>query len=116
MAIRIGAWLTMGRPSTITLLSETQTQNDYGVWESTTAEREIFCTVDSVTRSEFFEGGRNGLNPELVFTVFFGDYQDEDTLIYEGKAYGIYRTYQGDNDDLELYCERKGGTNGKVNS
>lgn len=46
-------------------------------------------------------------------TMFFGDYDGETSLIYKGKTYSVYRTYQGRNDELELYVERKGGTNGK---
>jgi len=34
-------------------------------------------------------------------------------LEYKGNRYGIYRTYIGRNDTIELYAERKGGTNGK---
>lgn len=102
----------MDRSGVLTLIKETHTKNAYGVTETATTERDVFCKVDSVTRAEFFEGGRNGLNPELVFTMFFGDYEDERTCRYNGKSYGIYRTFLGKNDTIELYAERKGGTNG----
>lgn len=102
----------MDRSDVLTLLSVTKTQNQYGVWEKITTERQVFCQVDSVTRAEFFEAGRNGLNPEYRFTVFFDDYQGEETCVYKGKAYGIYRTYHSSTDKLELYVQRKGGTNG----
>lgn len=101
----------MDRSSVITLVKEAYTTDDYGVQRKTTTEREVFCQVRSVSRSEFFEGGRNGLNPELQFTMFFGDYDDERTVRYDGRVYGIYRTYRARNDTLELYAERKGGTN-----
>lgn len=103
----------MDRSDVITLLGVTRTQDAYGVWRETVTERNVFCNVASVTRSEFFEGGRNGLNPEYRMTMFFGDYDGETSLIYNGKTYSVYRTYQGRNDELELYVERKGGTNGK---
>lgn len=101
----------MDRSEVITLIGETKTQDDKGVWRSSKTSREVFCQVNSVTRQEFFEGGRNGLNPEYVFTMFFGDYEDERELEYKGKRYAVYRTYYGRNDTLELYAERKGGTN-----
>lgn len=94
----------------LTLVKETQTQDRYGVWRAAETERDIFCTVGSVTRSEFFEAGRNGLNPEYVFTVFFADYEDETVCEFHRKRYAIYRTYH-DGDQMELYAERKGGTN-----
>lgn len=104
----------MDRSEVITLLSTTKTQDAYGVWREVETGRDIFCQVDSVTRAEFFEGGRNGLNPAFRMTCFFGDYNDEKALIYKGKPYSIYRTYLGRNDTIELYVERKGGTNGKA--
>lgn len=102
----------MDRSDVLTLIGTTKAQNAYGIWESTETEREVFCNVGSVTRAEFFEGGRNGLNPQYVFTVFFGDYDGETICEYNGQRYGIYRTYHSQTDELELYAERKGGTNG----
>lgn len=103
----------MDRSEVITLLSTTKTQDDYGVWRETETGRDVFCSVNSVTRSEFFEGGRSGLNPEFRITMFIGDYEDEKLLIYKDKTYAVYRTYIGKNDTIELYVERKGGANGK---
>ena len=45
--------------------------------------------------------------------MFFGDYCGERDVVYHGKAYSVYRTYKGRKDEIELYVERKGGTNGK---
>lgn len=101
----------MDRSDVITLVGYTQTQDAFGVWQSTKTQRDVFCSVDSVTRQEYFEGGRNGLNPEYRITMFFGDYNGEDTILYNGKAYGVYRTYHAKTDVLELYVERKGGVN-----
>ena len=95
----------------ITLVSTTQAQNAYGVWTDTTSTKDVYCQVDSVTRAEFFEGGRNGLNPQFRFTMFFGDYNGEREVIYKNQHYSVYRIYQGRKDTLELYVERKGGTN-----
>ena len=106
----------MDRSTPITLLATTKTQNAYGVWVETQTSRNVFCQVDSVTRAEFFEGGRNGLNPEFRMSMFFGDYEGEKLLIYNGNTYSVYRTFQAKNDTIELYVERKGGTNGKTSS
>ena len=103
----------MDRSDVIKLLSVAKTQDDFGVWRETITEREVFCQVDSVSAAEFFEGGRNGLNPSFRMTLFFGDYAGESMLIYNGATYAIYRTYQRRDDIMELYVERKGGTNGK---
>ena len=103
----------MDRSNVIKLISSTKTQDENGVWRETLSRRQVFCDVSSVTASEFFEGGRNGLNPEFRMTIFAGDYQGETMLEFNGKTYAIYRTYIDRNDNLELYVERKGGTNGR---
>lgn len=102
----------MDRSSVLTLISETQTQDDYGIWQSQLSERKVFCQVNSVSRQEFFEAGRNGLNPEFELTMFAGDYKGERICELNGNTYAIYRTYLARNDTIELYVVRKGGTNG----
>ena len=62
----------------INLIAVTRTQDDFGVWRESETSRQIFCQVDSITASEFFEGGRNGLNPEFRFRVFNADYEDSE--------------------------------------
>lgn len=97
----------------LTLYCSEQYKDEYGVTHSRIRPRTILCRVGSVTRAEFFDAGRNGLNPEFMFTVFHGDYLGETTCRFHGQDYGIYRTYHvPGTDDLELYAERKGGTNG----
>lgn len=104
----------MDRSDVITLIKETSTRNQYGVFVTMRTARQVFAQVDSVTQTEFFEGGRNGLNPELRFTVFRYDYDDETIVEYNGYTYGVYRTYAKRDDALQLYAERKGGTNGST--
>lgn len=100
------------RSDVITLVAVTRTQNEYGQWIASETTKEVYCEVESVTQSEFFEGGRNGLNPEYRFTMFFADYNNEPIVEYKSQRYAVYRTYLNRNDKLELYVERKGGTNG----
>lgn len=103
----------MDRSETIALIATRNIKDEFGVVRSVESSRTVFCAVQSVTRDEFYEGGRNGLNPEYQFTMFGPDYEGERILEYKGNRYGIYRTYIGRNDTIELYAERKGGTNGK---
>lgn len=95
------------------LYTTTYEKNKYGVSVPVYTAREVFCDVRSVTRAEFFEAGRNGLNPQFVFIVFKDDYEHETVCEYNGETYAIYRTYMTDGDYIELYVERKGGTNGE---
>lgn len=100
----------------LVLLSQEYMKDEYGVPQPLITRKEVFCQVHSATRAEFFEGGRNGLNPTFMFTMFNGDYAGETIVEYQGRTYSIYRTYIVPGTDyIELYVERKGGTNGKEN-
>ena len=105
--------IRMDRSDVINLISLTRTQDSYGQWIETESSTQVYCQVDSVTQSEFYEGGRAGLNPEYRFTIFFGDYNNETIVEYKSQRYSVYRTYLTKTDKIELYTERKGGTNGK---
>ena len=87
----------MDRSDVLKLITQTRTQDDFGRWIPATNSREVFVQVDSISRSEFYEAGRNGLNPEYRFRMFSGDYEGEELCEY---------------DTIELYVVRKGGSNG----
>lgn len=106
----------MDRTNIIYLVSVTYEKDQYGVNRAIKTQRKVYCDVSSVTSAEFFQGGAQGLKPDLRFVMSIFDYKDEnghapEELIFEGKTYSIYRTYIGKNDDIELYTERKQGVN-----
>lgn len=101
--------MAMSKSDVAYLVSESYSQNEYGVVERTTAKRRIFCDVTSVTSQEWFEGGRNGLNPQYRFIIYSFEYLGESVIEYRGNLYTIYRTYIRSQDELELYAEKKQG-------
>lgn len=90
------------------LIKRAITLDDYGREVATETTRTIYCEVGSITQSEFYAAANTELNPDYRFTVFFGDYEGEELVEYNGERYVIYRTYRT-GDDLELYVERKIG-------
>lgn len=98
----------MNRSEVVYLVDETYSQNEYGVITPTSSKRKVYCSKTSVTSSEWFEGGRNGLNPEYRFRLFKYDYQNEEILEYNSIQYTIYRTYEN-NDVIDLYVEKRKG-------
>lgn len=100
----------MDRSDTINLYSDTITYDEYGVAQKVRVAKEVFCKVDSVTRTEFFEAGRNGLKPEFRITMFVGDYDGESIVGYKGRTYSVYRTFLAKTDIIELYVERQTGS------
>lgn len=101
----------MDRTNIIYLVSVTYEKDQYGVNRATRTERKVYCDVSSVTSAEFFQGGAQGLKPELRFTMSEFDYNKEEECIFEGEVYSIYRTFRAKNDIRELYAEKKQGVN-----
>lgn len=99
----------MDRSTVIKLIKPNYTQDSIGQYIYAETERQVYCDVRSITRAEWFEAGRNGMQPIYIFAMFGPDYEGEQIVEYEGKRYGVYRTYRGRNETIELYVEEKGG-------
>lgn len=102
----------MTRDVTIKLITPVMVDDVYGIPQPSDPEKaEVMARVGSVTASEFFDGGRNGLRPEFVFKMFLYDYDGQKIVEYNGRQYEIYRTYMAKNDTIELYVHQTGGAN-----
>ena len=93
----------------LTLISNTFDGDSIGQQKPVELRRDVFCRVSAISRREWFDAGHSGLKPELMFSVFFGDYCGEKTVEYNGERYTVYRTYRADQETVELYCERRTG-------
>lgn len=99
----------MDRSNIIYLISKTYTQNAFGQFEETEKERKVFCNVRSISRAEWYDAGRIGFNPDITFNMFAPDYHGEEVVRWKDTKYKIYRTYIGQNEIIELYCQKIGG-------
>lgn len=99
----------MNKTTVAYLITEAYVQNVYGVIERTETERKVYCYVTSVSGSEWFEGGRNGINPEYRAIMFRHDYQGENLMRIGETVYTVYRTYESAQDQIELYLEKRKG-------
>ena len=102
----------MDRSEVMYLVNTTKIQDENGIWQTRETKRKVYVNVKSTSATEFHEAGRNGLNPDLVFTLFMYDYKDEINVEYKNKRYSVYRTYiirSNGNDYIELHTERQGG-------
>lgn len=95
----------------ITLVAVKTEKNSIGEFVgSQEIKRDIFGTIGSVSRAEWYNAGHSGHNPEIVFTTPLVNYCGEPEAEFNGTRYAIYRTYfQQGEDDIELYLERKAG-------
>lgn len=99
----------MDKSKVLTLIGVTYSADSIGQQVPIETPRNIFCNISSVSSSEWFDGGKKGLNPEYRAVMFSPDYNGEQIAELDGVRYGIYRTYLGRNETIELYLERKAG-------
>ena len=96
----------------IALVSIEYAQDDLGEWTETRTNTEIFGWVESVSMSEFYQAGMQGLEPEYKITIWMQEYGGQDLVEYNSKIYSVYRTFRRSDGRLELYVtERKGEEN-----
>lgn len=70
----------------------------------------VFGTVSSISRAEWYEAGKNGMNPEILFITPLVNYSGQKIAELNGNRYAIYRTYMPpDSDSIELYLTREAG-------
>lgn len=94
--------------STCDLIKKVMSKDALGYPIATETKTTVLCEIRTVSRQEFFDAGKAGLVPEYEIRINAIEYSGEDELEYNGKRYGIYRTYQTA-DYIELYVEYKGG-------
>lgn len=109
----------MDRSNVAYLIGATYTVDSIGQRTKTESYKKVYCNIRSVSGSEWFAGGQNGINPQYQVTMFKYDYNGElevniggsivNNVLTGGQRYAVYRTYEGRNDNIELYLERKAG-------
>lgn len=87
------------------------------VVEKTRTTKTVFADIGSVSQTEFFNGGRLGLQPSLKATIYDFEYEDEPIVKFNDKLYSVYRVYfVNGSDKVELYLEERGGTKDEPSS
>lgn len=90
----------------ITLISETEGKNrvnDNG-FEIAPEESSstVFCNKKSVGYSEYFKSQQTGKVVEAKCDVHKADYEGEDTVELDGRRFFVLKTYDIDDDTIEL--------------
>ena len=96
----------MTRPEVIWLITENR--RAHGVHEEVTdTERMVYCTVKSVTRSEYYAALNAGIQPEYIFELALAeDWHGERLCRFHDQKYRIIRTYETEDGSLEMTVER----------
>lgn len=106
----------------ITLIKDGQIDHDqYGNEIITKTERDVFCQIYGVNRSEFYSAAVANMQPELTVRITNSiDYEGELNARYNGVMYSVIRTYRDNGSmyggsnrmpygSIELTLERKIG-------
>lgn len=99
----------MDRSEVIKLISVSYTTDSLGQRIPTESATTRYCQLSSVSQTEWFEAGRNGLKAEYRAVLNAEEYSGELVAEINGVRYGVYRTYRTRSDTIELYLERKAG-------
>lgn len=82
------------------------------VWPLEAAPEEktdVFATIRSVGQREFFSAAQSGFKAEKKIEVRVEDYNNQPFAIVDGKRYAVYRTFERDDQKIELYLGQKIG-------
>lgn len=93
--------------NTCVLIMQSISKGKYGTEETTESERETFCGVISISMSEFFTAGKDGIKPEICLAVRSEEYEGERKARFDNDEYDIYRIYGRTDGYTELYCKRR---------
>ena len=97
----------MTKSDVCTLLEVTYRMDAYGVMRPEAARTKRFCKVRSASAQEFFEAGQQGIKPQYQITMLRAEYSGQQMVEYKKKRYAVYRTYEPNADEVELYLEER---------
>lgn len=99
----------------ITLVNRVYTADSIGQHVPVETYRDVFCRIESISRSEWVSAGQNSINASIVAVTPAVNYAGERIAVINGQRKAVYRTYiPPDSDDIELYLQDESGvTNGK---
>lgn len=99
----------MTRINKIKLIAETVTTDAIGQPTTTETAVELICEVRNCSQSEYMTGRQSGLMPSYVFRLSIFAYTGQKVIEYNGARYSVYRTYEADDNYVELYTEAELG-------
>lgn len=95
----------MDHDITFKLIPDVRTKDSTGqsVPSSETQPIECIGFQRSVYQNEFYQADQAGIRPQGVIVMNLADYSGERYLSIDGNKYSIYRTFERDQDWIELY-------------
>lgn len=95
----------------VALIKRTPFVNSLGeVNNATILRRDVYGVITSSTQQEWFTAHRDGINALYKLVIYSFEYEDELLVELDGEIYSVYRTFKQSIDKIELYLEKKAGT------
>ena len=91
----------------VTLISSILVPDEYGNQIPTETRRVVQGTKREVAMNEFYVAAQAGIRPSVEVIIHSFEYEGEQAVIYQSSRYSVVRTYQRNDDEIELYLERK---------
>lgn len=77
----------------------------------TTTSKTVLAQRVPVSQGEFFSAGQIGISADFEFVISQFDYDGETMVTYNGQNLRVYRRYERNDNEIELYCEIAAGLN-----
>ena len=89
----------------VCMITADKQENASGHYKEDLKGCEILCSVcDGVSRAEFYEAAKSGVELSITVEIWEDDYGGELQLCYEGKLFDIKRVYPTGHGTIELSC------------
>lgn len=90
------------------------TKDDYGNQIPKEDKTTVMASTKPIAMGEFYAAAQAGIRPEVELIIHTFEYNGELAVDYRGVRYSVVRTYQRNDDELEIYLERKVSDVGKA--
>lgn len=69
----------------------------------------VQASKKEVSQSEFYQAAQSNIRPSIEFIIHVFEYSGEQLVEWNSVKYSVIRTYQRNDDEIELYLEQKVG-------
>lgn len=89
------------------LIRQADVRNEYGDLIKEDCEMfEVFCQLQSIRQSEFYQANAVGMKPEIVLELRQEDYNGQEKIEFDCVMYRVIRTYLVGKSNIELILTR----------
>lgn len=99
----------MDRSNIVFLVGQTYATDSIGQQVATETKTQIFASINSISRDEYFTASSQGLKPQYQVRINRYEYDGQKEIEINGERYAVYRSYVGKGEMLDLYVEAKKG-------